>query len=114
MWWGGGKDSGESEGDPSSSRPPSNSSDEVMEILSEEDVRPEAAEAVEDAAEDEEDAEDAEALARLKESFKQQEDILGQLKGALTRNEDKLMKKETEVQVCSFFSLPFCERLSSY
>ncbi len=45
------------------------------------------------------DPEAEEEYARLRESFRQQEDLLGELTGALKRNQDKLQGREIEVQV---------------
>lgn len=101
MWWGGG---GNPEPDPTMESSTSASTPEdVMEILSEEDA---ASHHVEDVTEDSD-----EELKSLKEQFMQQESLLGQLKGALKSNEEKLLSKEKEVQVCcmpiSHFSCPF-------
>ena len=91
MWWGGNKGDDE---DASSSSP------EVVEILSEEDVmQPASAPPGPPPPEDEE-------LERLKGQFAQQEDLLGQLRGVLQRNEEKLHTKELEVKVCTVRS-PF-------
>ncbi len=97
MWWPGSKEASEApaEGDDDET------SEEIMEILSEEDAGAEGGGVSGDSGEaKEEDDEDDMELARLKDQFRQQEDLLGQLRGALRRNETKLQGKEQEVQVC--------------
>ena len=85
MWWGGGG------GDDPKEATPTPDSD-VMEILSEEDMgSPGAARAPGD---DEDEAD----LQQLKRQFREQEDLLGQLRGVLQSNEEKLVAKEREVQ----------------
>ncbi len=121
MWWGGGGGGGEDAKDGSGSGAASASASdetsasatgaasssgstpvdlEVMEILSEEDLQTEAS----SRGEEEEDA-DEEDFARLRASFRQQEDLLGELTGALRRNQDKLHGRELEVQVCVMVKL---------
>jgi len=73
-----------------------------MEILSEEDtssassLAPEAPPASIVGADDEE-----ERAMRLKESLQAQENLLGELTGALKRNQEKLQDREFEVKVIS-------------
>lgn len=94
MWWGGGG----SDRDPETSDSESKSEDkEVMEILSEEDTQEILIPAEQE--EETEDDEDDEDLEKLKAQFQESESLLGQLKGVLRSNEEKLANKEKEVQV---------------
>lgn len=100
MWWGGGGGGGG--GDDPPGGPPGSEQPDVLEILSEEDV---VLEDQDQAAVDQSSpihvpgsTEEAE-LRDLKEQFLAQENLLGQLKGVLRSNEEKLQTKEKEVQV---------------
>eukprot|EP00095_Tigriopus_kingsejongensis_P008363 snap_masked-scaffold1246_size53250-processed-gene-0.5 protein:Tk08363 transcript:snap_masked-scaffold1246_size53250-processed-gene-0.5-mRNA-1 annotation:"hypothetical protein PIIN_05284" len=100
MWWpggGGGAAQGstshpEIEEDPGSS----SSEPEVMEILSEEDLS--ASPPLESYATPGGHASQDPELKDLKDQFLRQEQLLGQLKGVLKSNQDKLHGKEREVQ----------------
>ena len=101
MWWGGGGDEPPASSTPDAKKATGDSTasspEDVMEILSEEDTL-----ALEGAARESptgDDDSDTE-LQSLKDQFLQQESLLGQLKGVLKSNEEKLISKEKEVQVC--------------
>ena len=98
MWWPGSSAKGEDEGDndesPGGGSTPTS---DFMEILSEEDIFEGAAAATSSPLEIPTSVEDAE-LRDLKEQFAEQENLLGQLKGVLRSNEEKLQSKEKDVQ----------------
>ena len=110
MWWG-----GEGEGnDPGTPRNPKGDSEsDEGDVTPPIDLTEEAAEAKRavEAAEDEDEVtkmpededsgsgDDIEDLPDLKEQFTAQEKLLGQLKGVLKSNEEKLHSKEKVVQV---------------
>ena len=85
MWWGGGTASKEEPQDDEDGK-------EVMEILSEED-------SVKDDNDDDDDDED---FQKIRDQFTEQQALLGELRGVLKSNTDKLANKEREVQVCHF------------
>lgn len=102
MWWpgsGSGPREASAEVEEASSEP--EMADEVMEILSEEDLSgsspPLAAYATPDPDLMAWTGGDGE-LDQLKDQFLQQEQLLGQLKGVLKSNQDKLSHKERQVQ----------------
>ena len=103
MWWPGSSAKGEREGNPEDDSPggASTPTSDFMEILSEEDILESAAAAAAGATSSspplEISAEDAD-LRDLKAQFIEQENLLGQLKGVLRSNEEKLQSKEREVQ----------------
>ncbi len=86
MWWGGGTTSEEEE------KSTTSTDQEVMEILSEEDAKDDLQRSSED---------DDEEFKRLRQQFREQETLLGELKGVLRSNTQKLANKEKEVQVCA-------------
>ena len=117
MWWGGGGGGG-SEGalpDGSGSGQAPQEQPDVLEILSEEDLILEEAEGgggsstptTSSPIHVPSSVEEAE-LRDLKEQFMAQENLLGQLKGVLRSNEEKLQTKEKEVHV-RFHIISHCQ-----